>query len=143
MPAQLSEAPAGVAQCTGHPAQSILAILSALDVARVVPDRAVQVLDRVCGVQHSAQRTGDLQTPHGQRFLQPLAQAGRSTPVLGQQRRGQALRLLLGQPGRLSKAMTLARASFDIRKFRGCATMKNCSKSRRPQSPGGVYSQRA
>jgi len=56
VPAKLSEAVLGVAEGACDPAQRHLSVPPALDVAGVVGDRAIEVLDRVRGAQRAAQR---------------------------------------------------------------------------------------
>ena len=97
--AQLAEPVLGIAERAGDPAQRHLSVPPALDVARVVRDRAVQVLDRVGRAQRAVQRAGDAQALDGQCFLQSLAQARGGAGMLGLQRGRQALQLLLGQLG--------------------------------------------
>ena len=85
--AQLAEARAGVAQCAGDLVQRHGSVLPGPHVARVVRDRAVEVLDRVGRAQRAVQRAADVQLLNGQRFLQALLQADRGAWVLGLQRR--------------------------------------------------------
>src|SRR5574337_1710145 len=59
MATQLSEAVLGLAERAGNPSKGHLPIAPALDVARVVRDRAVEVLDRVGRAQRAVQR-GDV-----------------------------------------------------------------------------------
>ena len=59
MSAQLSEPIRSVAKRAGDPSQGHLPVAPSLDIARVVRDRAVEVLDRVGGAQRVVQRPGD------------------------------------------------------------------------------------
>src|SRR5439155_14536199 len=66
----------------------------ALDVARVMRDCAIQILDGVGAPQREVERTVDAQALHGQSFLQPFAQRAGGAGMLALKGPRQALQLL-------------------------------------------------
>src|SRR6185312_13628746 len=72
----------GFDEARGSPAEDHRAALPMGDASRSLPNAAIRRVDQVRGTQAASQRSGKLQTVHGEHFVQPFTYAGRGAGPL-------------------------------------------------------------
>ena len=93
----LPEAACDLQDSGSDPALEHCAVTPALDVAHVVHDQAVEVLNRVGTSQRVVQRSIDAKTRERENLFQPVLERARGGGMDTLERTGQALELSLGQ----------------------------------------------